>query len=120
MPEEHAAGGKLSHNCYVEHAVPACLYFLYSSAVAADDDTQQSAMVGMPKADSEAGRYFEQALLANANVGGDCTNRGALLGCLAGAACGEAAIPRHLIEGLAEREALGKEIDAFVAAVCGR
>lgn len=41
---------------------------------------------------------FEKAVLANTNAGGENCHRGAALGGLMGAALGEAAIPRHLIE----------------------
>ena len=103
IPEDGVAGGRLSHNCYVEHAVPACLYFAFNAFSASD------------RQGKTCGQAFSAALLANANAGGDCTNRGALLGLLCGAACGFDAIPRDLLEGLADKETLLDEIDAFVA-----
>jgi len=60
---------------------------------------------------------FEQAVLANANCGGENVHRGCVLGALLGAYHGEAAIPQHLKDGLHDTEALRQEIEAFKAAV---
>jgi ADP-ribosylglycohydrolase len=60
---------------------------------------------------------FEKAVLANTNVGGENCHRGAALGALMGAAVGESGIPRRFIQGLVESEAIGREIEAFTAAV---
>ena len=49
---------------------------------------------------------------------GECTNRGALLGLLAGAACGFAAMPPGLVAKLATFDELEAEIDGFVALCC--
>jgi hypothetical protein len=46
------------------------------------------------------------------------TNRGALLGLLAGAACGLAAMPPGLVAGLAAFDEFEAEIDGFVALCC--
>ena len=54
----------------------------------------------------------ESALLANANAGGDCVHRGAILGLITGAA--NDYFPSHLREGLADGEAIEKEIEGFV------
>ncbi len=48
-----------------------------------------------------AGAALRDALLANANLGGDCTHRGMLLGAALGACAGAAAIPPDLLAGLA-------------------
>lgn len=60
---------------------------------------------------------FENAVLANTNVGGENCHRGSALGALMGAAVGEKGIPRRLIEGLRDTAAIAKEIDDFVDAV---
>ena len=62
---------------------------------------------------------FEDAVLANANVGGDNCHRGAALGAVMGAAHGVGGIPPRLLEGLHAREAVGGEIDAYVHALFG-
>jgi ADP-ribosyl-[dinitrogen reductase] hydrolase len=62
---------------------------------------------------------FEDAVLANTNVGGENCHRGAALGALMGSALGEKAIPPRLIEGLAESAAIRREIDAFCDSVFG-
>jgi hypothetical protein len=55
--------------------------------------------------------------LANTNVGGENCHRGSALGAIMGAAAGESGIPPRFISGLADSEAIKKEIDGFVAAV---
>jgi hypothetical protein len=49
---------------------------------------------------------LETALLSNANLGGDCCNRGLLLGSVLGAAFGASNIPIRLINGLKRRDEL--------------
>ena len=56
-----------------------------------------------------------EALLANANAGGENVARGALLGALFGAAYGAEAIPAHLKRGLSRSSEIEQEIEAFVA-----
>lgn len=58
---------------------------------------------------------LEEALLANANAGGENVARGALLGALFGAAYGVSAIPEHLKRGLSRCSQIESEIEAFVA-----
>jgi ADP-ribosyl-[dinitrogen reductase] hydrolase len=61
---------------------------------------------------------FREALIANANLGGDCVHRGALLGFLLGAASDE--IPDDLKRGLVSYERLQREIEALArTAVAG-
>jgi len=62
---------------------------------------------------------FAQAVLANANRGGENVATGALIGALMGAACGYERLPKALVEGLAvsQQEQLNSEIDQFVASV---
>ncbi len=55
---------------------------------------------------------IEESLLANANAGGDNVHRGMIMGLIAGASNDD--LPGHLVEGLAARDALKTEIDAFV------
>lgn len=56
---------------------------------------------------------LERALLSNANLGGDCCNRGLLLGSLLGACFGASNIPLHLLNGLKRKEELIEETDLF-------
>jgi len=67
-----------------------------------------------------AGKYtdnFEEALLANANCGGENVHRGCVLGAVLGAHHGESRIPAHLKDGLYDAATIRKEIEAFKAAV---
>lgn len=80
--------------CYISDSWPALLYLAYRHA------------------DS-----FEDAVLANTNAGGENCHRGAALGAVMGAALGEKAIPRRLIEGLAAYPQIKHEVDAFCAAL---
>lgn len=59
------------------------------------------------------GNDFEEALLANANCGGENVHRGNVLGAVLGAYHGESKIPNHLKQGLHDAEAIGAEIEAF-------
>jgi ADP-ribosyl-[dinitrogen reductase] hydrolase len=74
--------------CYPEHGLPLLLYLAVKH-----------------------GFDFEDALLANANAGGDNVHRGMILGLILGAACER--IPEHLVEGLMACQELRAEIDAF-------
>jgi len=60
---------------------------------------------------------FEEAVLANANCGGENVHRGCVLGALLGANVGESGIPAHLKSGLHNFSAIQQEIEAFKAAV---
>lgn len=66
--------------------------------------------------DAEITAKFTEALLANANRGGENVAVGALIGAALGAAAGYARLPNNLLQGLArsQRPALDEEIDAFV------
>tara|TARA_R110002096_G_scaffold13623_4_gene48013 strand:- start:1619 stop:2869 length:1251 start_codon:yes stop_codon:yes gene_type:complete len=75
--------------CYPEHGLPLALYF-----------------AAHHEFDPEA------ALLGNTNAGGDNVHRNAVLGLMVGAASDD--FPEHLKTGLAESEALSREIEAFV------
>lgn len=60
---------------------------------------------------------FEEAVLANANCGGENVHRGLLMGALLGAHHGESGIPQHLKDGLHDADALSREIESFKRAV---
>lgn len=64
------------------------------------------------------GDGFRAALLSNANLGGDCVNRGLLLGGILGILIGGAHIPQALIDGLYRREQMLPVIHDFAALVC--
>ncbi len=85
-------GGLLSPACYIDQAFPSVLYLV--------------------------ARYhhdFENALIANTNVGGDNCHRGAVLGAILGAALGVEAIPKRWINGLTAHAELNQEIEQFIA-----
>jgi len=56
---------------------------------------------------------LETALLSNANLGGDCCNRGLLLGSVLGAAFGASNVPIRLINGLKRRDELLLAVDGI-------
>ena len=57
------------------------------------------------------------ALLNNANTGGENVHRAAVLGVILGARVGDENLPPQLKEGLYDKVALEEEINAFVNAV---
>lgn len=57
------------------------------------------------------------ALLNNANTGGENVHRAAVLGVILGARVGDENLPRQLKDGLYDKVALEDEINAFVNAV---
>lgn len=57
----------------------------------------------------------EAALIANANLGGETCNRGAILGSILGAANGAEDLPGELVEKLTQFEELDKLSEAFIA-----
>mmetsp|Transcript_17499 Transcript_17499/g.22814 ORF Transcript_17499/g.22814 Transcript_17499/m.22814 type:complete len:82 (+) Transcript_17499:927-1172(+) len=58
-----------------------------------------------------------QALIANANAGGENVHRAALLGAVLGTAYGESNLPDHLKTGLYDYSAIVKEIEQFINAL---
>ena len=58
-----------------------------------------------------------QALLANANVGGENVHRGAIIGAILGARDGDEQLQQELKDGLYDKKAIAKEIDAFVESI---
>jgi ADP-ribosyl-[dinitrogen reductase] hydrolase len=98
VPDENVIGRKgfLGTVCYTEHGVPAVLYLAY--------------------------KYFDDPVLAlkrNANLLGDSTSRGSLLGAILGAAHGQSAWPSEFVEGLRESAAIKEETDQFVNRIFG-
>lgn len=77
LPDEQVVGPRLSTACYVEDSLPAVLYLALKYAK-----------------DPRGG------LIANTNLGGDNTHRGAVLGALLGANNGSEAFPASWREGL--------------------
>ena len=80
--------------CYIEHSGPSVLYLLAKY-----------------KTDAE------QALIANAEAGGDNCHRGAILGALLGAAGGTGVFPSRWIEQLHDRTMILEEIERFIESV---
>lgn len=64
-----------------------------------------------------SGRGLEEAVLANANRGGENVHSGIVIGSAIGAGLGAAAIPDQLKEGLSDYGKIKAEIEDFVAAV---
>jgi hypothetical protein len=65
----------------------------------------------------DAGGAFRAALLENANLGGDCTHRGALLGAILGMTLGASNLPRDLVDGLVRGAAVAPHIFSLAATV---
>jgi hypothetical protein len=65
----------------------------------------------------DAGGVFRAALLENANLGGDCTHRGALLGAILGMTLGASNLPRDLVDGLVRGTAVAPHIFSLAATV---
>jgi ADP-ribosylglycohydrolase len=57
------------------------------------------------------------ALLANANVGGENVHRGSVMGAIFGARASDSNLPSQLKEGLYHYQDIAQEIDDFVGAV---
>ena len=66
--------------------------------------------------DAEISAKFRQAMMANANRGGENVAPGALIGALMGAAAGHSLLAGDLLDGLAvsAQPELNQHIDAFV------
>ena len=77
--------------CYIDSSFPALLHFSYKYA-----------------------NSFPEAILANANAGGENVARGSLLGAIMGAAHGMGGFPEWSTTGLKAKEQIGEEIDAFL------
>jgi len=97
------------HACYLTQSFPAVLFMTHKYA--AEGGHRHSK--GQDMANGEA---FLNAVLANANRGGENVATGALIGALLGGACGYANLPRGLIEGLApsQRNAIDGEVAKFL------
>lgn len=80
--------------CYLEHGTPLLLHTAWNNNF-----------------------DFRTSLLKNVNIGGDNVHRGMVLGMIVGAVADS--LPAELIEGLAERKALEKEINAFADLALG-
>ncbi len=74
-----------------------------SQGASGDDAVPLSLFIALKHADD-----FGEAVVTNATLGGDSAHRGSLVGLLLGASVGLEAIPKHLVNGLANR----KEIEA--------
>ena len=86
-PDEVVIGQHVSPACYIADAFPASLYLAWKYA----DD-------------------FEAGIIANTNLGGDNSHRGAVVGALLGAAAGTSRIPAKFCEGLHDAAVLRRGI----------
>mmetsp|Transcript_8311 Transcript_8311/g.14242 ORF Transcript_8311/g.14242 Transcript_8311/m.14242 type:complete len:352 (+) Transcript_8311:331-1386(+) len=91
MGDKEVVGRQYSPACYIQDSFPSVLHFAYKYA-----------------------HDFEGALVANTNVGGDNSHRGACLGALVGAAVGLQGIPERWIKGLHDHDKLKLLIDSVV------
>ena len=64
-----------------------------------------------------SGETTWNALLANANVGGENVHRGAVIGAILGARTGDERLPSQMKDGLFDKDVIKAEIDNFVASV---
>ncbi|KAK7232032.1 ADP-ribosylglycohydrolase [Aureococcus anophagefferens] len=78
---------------------------------------RQSLPSALAMAKKYGGDDVFDALLVNANVGGENVHRGAVLGALLGANKGRSRLPPRLVDGLAATSEIAAEIDALVAAL---
>jgi hypothetical protein len=125
-PDLAVIGRVFSSACYIDDSFPALLYLAARFAsellhLSLKVSHTQSSIFHHDFTNCSFGsisvRYHEQpeeALVANANCGGENCHKGAMLGAVLGAARGIDAFPQRWIDGLREREAIGKEIDAFM------
>lgn len=79
--DREIVGGAFSTACYIDDSYPSILYF----------------------AAKYAGKY-EEAIIANVNVGGENCHRGSALGVLMGLTHGMTAIPKRWLYGLRAKE----------------
>lgn len=89
VPEQEAVMGVFATACYPEHGFPLSLYHAVHHDFSLID-----------------------SLRANANAGGDNVHRGMVLGLIVGAASDQ--FPQALWDGLAERDAIEREIDSVL------
>lgn len=89
--DRDVVGGRYSTACYIVDSWPCLLYLAHVY-----------------------GENLREGLLANTNLGGENCHRGAVLGVLLGLMSGQA--DREWSAELKDREAIGKEIDALLAA----
>jgi len=87
-------GRMFSTACYITDSLPSVLYLAAAH-----------------------GESFEDAVVANTNLGGENCHRGSALGAIMGAALGESRIPKRFITGLAASSDIKSEIDDFIAAI---
>ncbi len=92
-PDEVVIGHRVSPACYIADAFPASLFLAWKYA----DD-------------------FEAGVIANTNVGGDNSHRGAVVGALLGTACGLAGIPSRFVDHLHDSALLRQQLATLVHA----
>jgi len=93
--------------CYLQSSFPAALMMIYKYAELNKNDSAKA---------------FQDAVLANANRGGENVHGGAMIGAMLGAHCGFSNLPKDLVNNLAksQRPALDEEIETLVSAIVTR
>jgi ADP-ribosyl-[dinitrogen reductase] hydrolase len=107
-PSKAARLDQLMTACYLEQSLPPLLDMV--SKYVPSPAVQSSSS-------SPSGTWVWQALIDNANIGGENVHRGSVLGAILGARAGWTNLPPRLIQGLYHHEELEQEINDFYNAV---
>eukprot|EP01104_Vermistella_antarctica_P010281 TRINITY_DN2728_c0_g1_i1.p1 TRINITY_DN2728_c0_g1~~TRINITY_DN2728_c0_g1_i1.p1 ORF type:complete len:428 (+),score=56.07 TRINITY_DN2728_c0_g1_i1:153-1286(+) len=98
--------------CYLSSSYPSSMFMIYKYG-------NFVVPTELEKVDENAGAAFREAVIANANRGGENVGQGAVIGAVVGAACGFRNIPKDLVDGLAAADvtlqaSITEDIDAFL------
>jgi ADP-ribosyl-[dinitrogen reductase] hydrolase len=114
-PAKAARLDQLMTACYLEQSLPPLLDMV-SKYVPSPVVQSLSSL----SSSSPSGAWVWQALIDNANIGGENVHRGSVFGAILGARAGWTNLPPRLIQGLYNHEELGQEINDFYNAVVQR
>ena len=87
--------------CYLNTAFPSVLQMVYKYS----------------NPDIDRGAAFRNAVMANANRGGENVATGALIGAMLGGACGFRNLPSDLVRGLKDNEAIERRVDEYLQVI---
>ena len=93
--------------CYLKQSLPP-LFDMIAKYVPGNDSKNI-----VNNRDNDDANWVWEALIDNANVGGENVHRGSIFGSILGARAGKKKLPNRLIEGLYRHEELTDEIDEF-------